>query len=111
MDNELPAEVMEKLNREALEKYPAKWHRVQMGLPTDLNEYERELWLSGATEYAAKLHDRDKKIELLMKSRQNQNEFIHKATDLLGQFLKKYDSLYEWKDGLYREIKSFLDGK
>lgn len=80
---------------------------------TDNNDYVRGFKdgkKACATEYAIKLHQERQKTELLIKSRQSQNEFIDKAVDLLEKFLKKYDYLYEWKDGLYREIKTFLDG-
>lgn len=33
------------------------------------------------------------------------------ARSLLEKVLEKYGHLYEWKSGLYNEIKTFLDGK
>lgn len=51
-NNELPAELQEQIDREALQRYPVQLHSVQHSKPADLREYERQLWTDGATEWA-----------------------------------------------------------
>jgi len=98
---QLPAELAEKLNREAFEKFPIQLHRIQNGLPTDLREYEREIWLSGATKYAIEQQ------ELRMT--------IKKAKQLLKRVYKDFIGTVEMSDRkadriLFTQIKKFLDG-
>jgi hypothetical protein len=63
-----------------------------------------------AKEYATKLQDSDKKIELLIKSRQNQNDWIHVAHALLSKFISRHEAGLFPDMFIYKEIKTFLDG-
>jgi hypothetical protein len=96
MDNELPAEIIADIRDKATEYSKGDISRF-VGYTTI------------ATEYATKMHDRDKKIELLMKSRQNQTEFIDKAIALLEKFISRHEGGLLPDRLLYTEIKQFLD--
>ena len=117
-NTQLPADWVDKLNTEALEKYPVQLHRVQHGLPTDLKEYERQLWLAGATEYAIKLLQAEQEIALLkevnnesLKLTEKAQEVNFKMRALLEKFIYRHEGGLLPDRFLYNDIKTFLDGK
>lgn len=113
MDNtQLPAEVVNTIIQQSKEyakklQWPSTWSTDRRG---GAKEDAANDWQAGATEYATKLHQAEQERELWKKESIGKTEMLLESRVLLEKFLKKYDSLYEWKDGLYREIKTFLDG-
>lgn len=87
--------------------------------PEKQQSAERDIWIDGVNfgaiekqvEHEGRLHDRDKKIDLLMKSRRNQNEFIDKAIALLEKVAYRHEGGLLPDRLLYHDIKKFLDGK
>jgi hypothetical protein len=92
----LPKETVDKIKEEA------RQYSTNIGLHI--------AYTKGATEWAGECHERDKKIELLMKSRQNQNEFINAARTLLEKFISRHEAGLLPDMFIYNEIKKFLDG-
>jgi glutaredoxin 2 len=124
MDNtQLPAEVVEEIKAEAKSyaqnfTFPHFWDEdnEEFALPVVEQVYEEI-----ATEYATKLLQLEQEIESLTRQLKdhaavsNENMKLlrqenQKARALLEKFIEKFDRLYEWKNGLYNEIKTFLDG-
>jgi hypothetical protein len=99
-NTQLPAEWVIKIDKEAQEKYPYS-----------IQATERAAYKSIAKEYASKLQKTETVLALYKQAEKTNGKLLEDAIDLLEKFIDKYDRLYEWKDGLYREIKTFLDGK
>jgi hypothetical protein len=105
MDNiQLPADLLKEIDVNA-----NAYLGTKVGAEFSMGAFDG--YITGATEYAAKLHDRDRKIELLIKSRHNQIEFIDKAIALLEKVIARHEAGLLPDRFIYHEIKNFLDGK
>jgi hypothetical protein len=131
IDNtQLPAEVVEEIQKMANELYPL------------IGDVKKKIgFKAGATEYATKLHQAEQEIKELKqwkieaiavldpileygrskeagiplgksitKTVLERCKQVDGARALLEKVVEKYGQLYEWRSGIINEIKAFLDG-
>jgi flagellar biosynthesis/type III secretory pathway protein FliH len=108
-NTQLPAEVEIEIAAKAEAIFERMKEHAESEWDVKYAEGFAEGWADCASEYAAKLHDSDQKIELLMKARKSEAEFIDKAIALLGKLVTNQHA-FILPEKIHNEIKTFLDG-